>query len=393
MLPHRFPVAPALVALAAVTAFAVGCEIPVFLADADLNDDGWIDAADAAVVEACLGTELPAPEIEIDAFLCPTALDPDPTGCAAADVDRNGRVDARDLGLVTERLGKGVCNGSDALCGRRFDQVAFPTTHNAMAALRPPYDYSPLIANQCSGVPRQLADGVRALMLDFHWYQPPEASEPDLYLCHSECPLGHQRLEDGLAEVRAFLASHPGEVVSFIVETDDGTVGREAQIRDAFAASGLLPFVHTQTPGQPWPTLAEMVDSGHRLVVLTDDPDNSGCGGADPCPWYEYVWTFAFETPFSFSTPEAFTCVDNRGEPPADLFILNHFLTGLSGSPFLADMVNHDPGLTARALDCWSFQGRIPNFVTVDFYEIGDLLRTTDLVNYLWGQTHGSAPY
>jgi hypothetical protein len=83
--------------------------------------------------------------------------------------------------------------------------------------------------------------------------------------------------------------------------------------------------------------------------------------------------------------------VDNRGTPGNDLFILNHFLTNNIGAPNFARQVNFDPLLSTRARDCWEFQNRIPNFVTVDFYEIGSVLRTTNLLNYLWGQTGGAS--
>ena len=63
------------------------------------------------------------------------------------------------------------------------------------------------------------------------------------------------------------------------------------------------------------------------------------------------------------------------------LFILNHFLTNIIGSPQLADMVNHNPLFIDRALQCESESGRLPNFVTVDFYNIGDVLAVVDALN------------
>jgi hypothetical protein len=366
--------------------------IPVFLVDADRDDDGEVDADDVALVAGCQGADVSAPPPDVDFFGCPLPGDP-PPACAAADVDRDGAVDADDLALVEDRLGRIVCNGSDELCGRRFDQVVHATTHNAMGAIFPPYSYSILFANQCSGVPTQLADGVRSLMLDIHWWQRPGDPAPDLFLCHSDCAFGSQRLVEGLSEVRAFLDARPGEVVSFIIETNADSSGREAQIRDAFAASGLLPHAHVQAPGAPWPTLAEMRAAGRRLVVLTDDSSNAGCGAVDPCPWYHYLWAdFAFETPFQAASADEFTCDDLRGEPGNDLFVLNHFLTQNVGSPFFAQQVNHEPLLSSRALACWRHQGQVPNFVTLDYYEIGSLLRSVDLLNYLWGQTGGAAP-
>jgi hypothetical protein len=381
---------------AAATLLSASCRgIPTFLIDPDLDDDGVVTQADVDTATACLGTVLPTAPISYDPGGCPVRPAPDATGCAAADVDRDGRVATADVAAITAQLGAPVCNGATELCGRRFDQVAYATTHNAMSARFPPYNYNVIISNQCSGVPTQLGDGIRALMLDIHFYFPEGAEWPDLYLCHAECNLGYQLLIDGLTEIRVWLDAHPAEVISFIIETDADTVNLEHWIRDAFVASGLEPYAHVQTPGTPWPTLAEMIAANHRLVVLTDDASPHTLCDADgmPCPWYQYLWSsLAFETHFSYSRPSDFSCVDNRGAPGNDLFILNHFLTNNTGAPSYAQQVNHGFLLSSRARECWSYQGRIPNFVTVDFYEIGDVLRITNLLNYLWGATGGAAP-
>lgn len=364
-----------------------------FLVDADVDDDGVVTAADIALVTACLGTAIPVePEI-VDVGGCP--LRPTPNACAASDVDGDRLVTPMDVALVTQREGAVVCNGSELLCGRHYDDVAYATTHNAMAARFAPYSYSPLISNQCSGVPTQLEDGIRGLMLDIHLYQPPDADFEDLYLCHSDCDFGAQLLVDGLAEVRSFLDDHPAEIVTFIIETDADTAPMEAQIRDAFIASGLEPYAHVQTPGTAWPTLGEMVAADERLVVLTDDSSpQTGCNATGtPCPWNHYLWGgFAFETPFTARNAGEFTCSDLRGDPGDDLFILNHFLTVNIGQPRFARQVNFDPLISRRARECWAYQGQIPNFPTVDFYEIGRVVRTANLLNFLWGQSAGASP-
>ena len=77
-----------------------------------------------------------------------------------------------------------------------------------------------------------------------------------------------------------------------------------------------------------------------------------------------------------------FSCADNRGSPGNDLFILNHFLTGpLGASPQLAGQVNYNDPFIDRALECQAFQGRIPNFVTVDYYDVGDLFEAVAALN------------
>jgi hypothetical protein len=367
--------------------------LQTFLVDADVDDDGVVTTADVAAVLACLGTEIPLGTEVLDGGGCP--LRPAPNACASADVDGDRTVTPTDVALVTERLDAFVCNGSELLCSRAYDDVAYATTHNAMAARFDPYFYSPLISNQCSGVPTQLEDGIRGLMLDIHLHQPPDAEVEDLYLCHSDCDFGAQLLVEGLAEVRTFLDDHPAEVVTFIIETNADTAPMEAEIRDAFIASGLAPYAHVQSPGAAWPTLGEMIAANRRLVVLTDDSSpQTGCNATGtPCPWNHYLWNgFAFETPFQARNAGEFTCADNRGSPGDDLFILNHFLTLNIGQPRFARQVNFDPLFSRRARECWAAQGQIPNFPTVDFYEIGRVVRVANLLNFLWGQGDGAGP-
>src|SRR5215207_1699725 len=67
------------------------------------------------------------------------------------------------------------CNGSAALCDRRFDEVVYPTTHNAMSNEAEGW----LAPNQYLGIAQQLEDGVRGLMLDTHLW------EGDVLLCHA----------------------------------------------------------------------------------------------------------------------------------------------------------------------------------------------------------------
>jgi hypothetical protein len=252
------------------------------------------------------------------------------------------------------------CNGAPHLCGRRYDEVTYATTHNSMSSAEDGW----ILPNQETDVPHQLEAGVRALMLDVHsWLG-------DTYLCHGTCLGGFQRLADGLAEIRAFLDAHPAEVVTLVFESYVPVEDVEA----AFVESGLIALVHEQAPGEPWPTLGEMIDAGRRVVVLSDRD-----GGARP--WHHGLWTFAWETDWAAQAPEDLTCEPNRGTPGNDLFILNHFLTDPTARRDLAELVNHDPFLGDRARACQTAFGHVPNFVTVDFHEIGDLLPVVDALN------------
>jgi hypothetical protein len=255
-----------------------------------------------------------------------------------------------------------TCNGHADLCARRFDEVAYPTTHNAMAneaeGWQAPNQYEPMAV--------QLEDGVRGLMLDAHPWR------DDVYLCHGACELGHQRLADGLGIIRDFVAAHPHEVLTIIFESYVSS----AEVEGAFEESGLHAFVHVHEADAPWPTLEAMIDSGRRVVVLTDR-------GGSPEGWYLDVWAHAFETHWAAQTAGDLSCAKNRGDEDAPLFILNHFLTDILASPELAETVNYNPFFLDRARDCAEVNDRLPNFPTVDYYEIGDLFAVVDALNGL----------
>lgn len=253
-----------------------------------------------------------------------------------------------------------LCNGSEVLCERSFDQVAYATTHNAYSNEQDGF----IAPNQLYNVTRQLEDGVRAMMLDVYLV------DGVVTQCHSICDLGTRLLADTLGEILDFLEANPNEVISIIFENyvDGETVAA------VFDDVGLTPFAHNQAPGDSWPTLGTMIDTNSRLVVFTD----SGAGARS---WYLGVWDHAFETHYSFETPEELSCDPNRGDPNSPLFIVNHFLTQTLGSPLLADQVNHNPLLRDRVDECAASNDAFPNFVTVDFYDIGDVLTVVSSLN------------
>jgi hypothetical protein len=255
-----------------------------------------------------------------------------------------------------------TCNGGIDLCDRAFDEVAYATTHNAMSNA----DEGWGAPNQQHGITRQLEDGVRGLMLDTHYYE----DEP--VLCHNVCQIGSLPLADGLAEIASFLAANRGEVVTIIFESYISPPDTE----QAFIDSGLIDFVYTeQSAGEPWPTLRALVDADTRLVVFTDD-------GGGTYPWYLGVWDHSWEVPFSARQPEDLSCDPNRGDPANELFIFNHFLTQTTGGADLAEMINYDPFFSDRVDDCRAANdGAFPNFLTVDFYDIGDVFAVVDALN------------
>lgn len=262
------------------------------------------------------------------------------------------------------------CNGAASLCERRFDDVVYATSHNAMSNDAEGW----LAPNQQDTVPDQLDAGIRSLMLDT-WYW-----GGDAVLCHGGevvpglgCDVtGQKPLDVGLAELTTWLDAHPHEVLSIIFES----YVSEADTAADFAASGLLSYVHVQPIAAPWPTLRELIAADTRMVVFTDDSGAS-------LPWHHYVWSHAWETHFSAAVPGDFSCAPNRGSTSNPLFILNHFLTAPFASPALAEQVNHNPFFGDRAEQCQAASSDLPNFVTVDFENIGDVYAVVRSLNDL----------
>ena len=122
-----------------------------------------------------------------------------------------------------------------------------------------------------------------------------------------------------------------------------------------------------------------MIDNNNRLVVFSDVDDASSSQN-----WYHYVWDHAVETHYSVNTINDFTCNFNRGDATNDLFILNHFVTDATlgyGLYNESNDVNANPFFMNRVLDCQTQTNKFPNFITVDYYDLGDGLDVVDELN------------
>lgn len=289
------------------------------------------------------------------------------------------------------------CNGHEELCDRRFDEVVFPATHNAMAASNLGWVWP----HHDGGLSAQLKAGVRALLLDVHYGDTPDEIQrylstfpnssralmeriinaadpstrgPGLFLCHNLCALGAMPLQEALTEVRAFLDRNQHEVIVLILQDEVSAEDMAA----AFEASGLIRYVYTHLPDADWPTLREMIERNERLVVFAEV-------GSPPPDWYHHFWDYAEETRYSYRSPEEFDCAPNRGGTGKPLFLLNHWIARRAPDRVDAARINAYDFLLNRALTCAEERGQMPNFVAVDFYGIGDLFRAVDTLNGLVG--------
>jgi hypothetical protein len=321
-------------------------------------------------------------------------------------------------GTTTAAPAGGPCNGHEELCDRRLDQVVLAATHNAMSAPGP----GKFSSQQDRPIADQLADGVRALLIDTHYADllpngnlrtyfgsreelrrgveqdgvNPEAvdaalrirdrlgfageGERGMYLCHTFCELGGTRLDEVLDDLRDFLVANPNEVL--IVINQDYVTPEDfvAAATDA----GLDELAYRGPFRSDWRTLREMIDTGRRVVFLAENE-------AGAAAWYRPVYeSITQETPFSFTRVAQLTdpvklpasCEPNRGPADAPLFLINHWITtDPVPKPSNAARVNAYEPLLRRTHECRRLRGQLPNLVAVDFYRRGDLLRVVDTLN------------
>jgi hypothetical protein len=316
-------------------------------------------------------------------------------------------------------IGKG-CNGSAKLCDHPLADVALPAAHNAMSAADVP---GFLFPNQDRGIPQQLDDGVRGLLIDAHYGFPasggkvktdlgnftdserrayekelgPEAfdaalrirdrlvaggneGERQIYLCHRFCELGAIPLDETLDDIRNFVVQHPDQVLVIVVEDYVTPEDFVAAVND----SGLDAYVYKRSITSSTPTLGEMVSSGHRVVLMAEMQG----GGAH---WYRSGYDDVLqETPYHFEDVSKLTdprklaasCQPNRGSDDNPLFLLNNWIdTSPAPKPSNAQQVNEYRALLDRARKCERIRGQISNLVAVDFYGVGDLMRVVDKLN------------
>lgn len=259
------------------------------------------------------------------------------------------------------------CLSKANLCSKKYNEVSFACTHNA-------YNYSNettnfVLPNQSQSIQQQLDNGVRALMLDVYYHEDKE----NVLLYHGTSLAGTNLLANELKIIKSYLTDNPTEIVTLILECYVEFVDFKKEIE----SNELMPFLYHPKQSGEWPILQEMIDANERLIILTDIKDDT----ADD--WYIYVWDVAFETHYSNKSRADFSCNPNRGDETNDLFIFNHFITHAVLGTGLIDsslVINQYDYLLDRLTECQTQHSQLPNFVTVDFYNRGNVI---EVVNYL----------
>lgn len=324
-----------------------------------------------------------------------------------------------------------IVNGSARLASKRYNEVVYATSHNGQSFL------PSMVQNQDRSITEQLEAGIRAFKIPV-WYDVDDSGVPTPCACHGiskeifrnmylgkfidkvpmifrpfvkkimqdlkpaeklladalEVAYGQSDYEHGiipfkhcvfdpskvalselLLEIRAYVDRHPLEIITLILEDYTGNL---PLIAGACMTSGIIRYVHVQEIQEPWPTLAQMIQAGKRVVIFIKSKDDAPY---HLYPWLHYVWNYAFDTEWDFKslTDMHSEKVPKRGLeaynqrnafPRNKLFIAYHFITPLSGgSKWWASRVNKKFVLKSRLDRLQKETGHIVNFVQVDFFE------------------------
>jgi hypothetical protein len=285
------------------------------------------------------------------------------------------------------------CNGHAELCDRRYDDVVQVATHNSMSSP----DVVRVWPEQDGGIRQQLDFGVRTLMIDASYW--PAVGDTQLqglrdllgasdtaalidaiearlaprrgvYLCHNLCALGALPMATALSQLRMFLDDHPDEVVTVMIQDSIDPVDAEA----AFSDAGLHDLLYDGSNDGEWPTLGELIDRNQRLVVFSEQHGS-------PAAWYQSAFERIQDTPYDARSAEQLTCAHGRGPDDASLFLLNNWVEREAPDRAQAAIVNTRSFIVDRARRCAEQRGRLPNFIAVSFYSIGDVIGAADELN------------
>ncbi|KAF6751921.1 PLC-like phosphodiesterase [Ephemerocybe angulata] len=280
-----------------------------------------------------------------------------------------------------------VCNGRSELCDRRYGNTTFLTAHNSFGFSSNPLA---LARNQEVDVQSQLNLGARTLQGQAH------LENGQLRFCHTNCLLFDGGLVvDYLKTVKAFLDANPFEVFTFIFTNPD-MASIPGVWKPIFDEAGITPLAYVP-PTRPmkrndWPTLRELIDSNKRVIVFLDAGADGSAGGVVDfiLPQFQMIW----EDPFS-PKDSNFPCKIDRTAGPLSndehLHLINHNLNVdiLPGSSEVlvsdyahAPRTNGQTSILAHANGCAPLsQGRAPNFVLLDFVNVGEGKKTVDRLN------------
>jgi len=280
--------------------------------------------------------------------------------------------------------------------------------------------------NNAIDMNKALSAGVRGLMLDVYYRWESNATESELArpgtvsLCHGYCGLSNAVFLDALIDVKKFLDDNPNELIVFILEQ---YVASYSVIKD-LTASGMMEYCCYAHPSasDEWPTVGQLINDNKRLLlfsnraasytglshegdVLTRSDLGSDFEDVTSVGWWHKDSDYLAATTYSYTSQTTMTSdcsldSDKSMYPIADfaetsqsaatpgsasyrLIVANHFISNPLPCEHCAAGCNQNASLKTRMLSCRSQWDHQPNFPTVDFWSVGEVVQVSGHLNEL----------
>ncbi|KAI9744018.1 MAG: hypothetical protein M1818_002752 [Claussenomyces sp. TS43310] len=283
------------------------------------------------------------------------------------------------LGFASTALAAAACNGNSALCDRLYSNITTIGTHDSAFVGDLPTD------NQAVSVSDQLNAGIRFLQAQTH------NNDNELKLCHTSCiEEDSGLLVDYLTTIKTWLDSNTDQVVTLLLTNGDGVpISNFSAVMDTSGLSSYAYAPNSTLTMSQWPTLQQLIDGGHRLVMFMDSGANTAI-----VPYILDEWTYFFETPYDTTDPTFNECTLDRpsgASASGRMYIVNHFLDvsilGIlipdTSDDAQTNAATGNGSIGAQADLCYGIYGRMPNFVLVDNFDTGDVFTAQNNLNSL----------
>lgn len=268
-----------------------------------------------------------------------------------------------------------------------YHDAVWLTAHNAFANGEDGWQYK----QQNLNLVHMFEQGVRSFMLDVYDYK------NDLYLCHNSCSTmmyvtqrvsfsGPDKLETWFYELRGILQTHPTDIISLHLEC----YAFAADVISVLKRTGLDTYMlKSKKPNDSTLTLGEMRKNSERLVVFSDYAQDRQMQQLQSLASYEQQGLFSTlhykETQYSIDTYNDCTMRNDfrasASDPTIKLVVFNH----LSSISAIKDYgsINRYSDIMKRVNSCW-LNGLLPNFIAVDFFELGDCSKCISTKNVVY---------
>lgn len=266
------------------------------------------------------------------------------------------------------------CNGLESNCNLKPSDIMWPTVHNAM--------HDDLLGNNRKPLEDALNAGYRGLQLDVCVCENMDTKEDELVFCHGLCPVGRRTFDDVFPNINKFLNQNPTESIIINFELSVGNPTAAAIWTAISQYQGLNKKTYIHDHGA-FPSMRQLQQDGKRLILFKHgggscvNLNGNGCSNRIG-EFHQHT----LETHWKFDTIKAISefetsCAGTRGgDGRKDFYQINNFITNFLGSnEAAAKVINAEEFLIERITQCEKLIKQDINFVSVDFWQQGDLLR------------------